>query len=137
METKQVVARFIRRGQIYPKLSARKDFPWGKDDALRQEHCNACGTKGLGGWVVPNTLWGLDISLACDIHDWDYAFGTAREAADNYFLTNMLRIIEAQNSGWVLNLLRRHRALTYYAVVRDLGRKAHSGTTNQEDPTGV
>lgn len=85
--------------------------------------CNGCGPKSLPGWVVPDTLWGLSITSACNIHDWmcdESENGTDREEADIWFLINMLRIVEAV--GWSpLTPLRRHRAMTYYSAVYDAG----------------
>lgn len=87
--------------------------------AARLARCNGCGTKGLGGWLVPDTLWGLDISEACNIHDWMYAEGNDKAHADLIFLYNML-VLVAQRGGW-LAPLRRHRAVKYYLAVADLG----------------
>lgn len=95
---------------------------WITDDKARKGVCNGCGTKGLGGWIVPDTLYGLSIEKACDIHDWMYAEGKGiedKESADRAFLNNMLRIIEAE-SKW-LAFFRRSRAMSYYSVVRDFG----------------
>ena len=36
--------------------------------------CNGCGSKGLGGWLVPDTLYGLSVTEACNIHDWMRAY---------------------------------------------------------------
>lgn len=88
------------------------------------EICNGCGTKGFGGWIVPDTLWGLDIHPACEIHDWDYFMGETDEdkrAADRILLNNMLRIIHAKTKNPILKALRIHRAQVYYHIVRLLG----------------
>jgi hypothetical protein len=97
--------------------------------------CNGCGTKGLGGWLVPDTLFGLDIGEACDIHDWRYSEGTCwrdKDVADWEFLSNMLTIINA-NTGWLAYLLRPfriHRAWAYYEAVRAFGRSAYAKGKN-------
>ncbi len=88
----------------------------------RASRCNGCGTKGLGGWLVPDTLWGLDITEACNIHDWDYWEGRTEEDkinADSRFLDNMLKVI--QEGTWILRPIRRARAMLYYSAVRDGG----------------
>lgn len=103
-----------------------------------QEHnrvCNGCGTKGLGGWLVPDTLFGLDISEACDIHDWRYAEGASwgeKDVADREFLSNMLTIIRAE-TGLIAALLRPfrlHRANAYFNAVRVFGRAAYAKGKN-------
>lgn len=85
--------------------------------------CNGCGSKGLGGFFVPNTLWGLSIEDACNIHDWMYSEGTTleeKDLADRVFLNNMIRIIDEKSSP-LLRGLRRFRAKNYYRVVKYFG----------------
>lgn len=87
--------------------------------------CNGCGTKGFGGWIVPDTLYGLSIEDCCDIHDWMYGEGRTnqdKEEADRTFKNNMLRKIE-QGSKW-LSFLRRRRAIKYYLAVVNFGGSA-------------
>ena len=77
----------------------------------------------MGGLFVPNTLWGLSITEACNVHDFMYFEGgneKEKAEADRAFLNNMVRIIDAQ-SGPLLKWLRRYRAITYYSTVRDFG----------------
>ncbi len=94
--------------------------------AERNKVCNGCGAKGLGGWFVPNTLWGLSVKPACDRHDWMWEEGKTiadKEKADRVFLNNMVRIIEnADHFGaGILRPLRRQRAMKYYSAVKDFG----------------
>lgn len=99
----------------YKSMSKRK----------KQKICNGCGAKGLGGWFVPNTLWGLSIEEACNIHDYEYHYCTRekeRNKADDRFLLNMYRIIDNQ-SGRFLKGIRRHRARMYYIAVKRFGGK--------------
>lgn len=103
-------------------LFAPKSF-WAATDEERWVRCNGCGTKGLGGWIVPDTLWGLDITFLCNIHDWMYSEGKTiedKEEADRSFLNNMVRLIDAKSSRW-LRWIRRSRAMSYYSAVRDFG----------------
>lgn len=96
---------------------------WEAGPADRAGICNGCGTKGLGGWLVPDTLYGLSITEACNIHDWMYAQGDTiadKEQADRAFLNNMLRIIESKSIR-ILLWPRRMRAMKYYSAVRDFG----------------
>lgn len=107
--------------------------PVSYDDASnlkRGSVCNGCGTKGLGGWFIPNTLWGLSIEECCNIHDWMYYKGSTlgnKEEADRVFLNNMLRVI-AGGSRW-LRGVRRVRARNYYRAVKYFGGPAFWGST--------
>lgn len=83
----------------------------------------------------------LDISPACDIHDFMYALGESiedKEQSDRVFLNNLLRLIDKAPSGGILffgrilTLLRHRRALKYFEAVSLLGGPAfwagkHSG----------
>jgi hypothetical protein len=85
-----------------------------------------CGPgKGLGDKLVPETIWGLPITKACEIHDFMYTFGEKTEdykqASDRVFLANILTIIDRETKfGW-LKYLRRQRAYKYYDAVAMLG----------------
>jgi hypothetical protein len=85
---------------------------------------NGCGP---GGWkvdLVPDRIWGLDIRIVCDIHDWMYATGETiadKEAADRTMLNNMLRMIDAAGGPWWLVKLRRIRAREYYEAISHFG----------------
>lgn len=88
----------------------------------RSKVCNGCGTAGWKGKLVPETMWGLDISEACQIHDWDYKYGKTeadKEAADLRLMANLIRIIN--HRGGFLAPLRRYRATTYYNAVAEAG----------------
>ena len=96
---------------------------WNLSAKDKARLCNGCGTKGLGGLLVPDTLYGLSIESACNIHDYQYHRGSTIEdkhEADRTFLNNMIRIIEAK-SGILLRWIRRYRAMSYYTAVRDFG----------------
>lgn len=88
--------------------------------------CNGCGAaNGLSRFFVPNTLYGLSVKEACDIHDYCYAVGTtgaSKEAADEMFLVNMLTLIQ-EGSCW-LRWLRERRAFKYYYAVKLFGYSA-------------
>ena len=85
---------------------------------------NGCGP---GGWkvdLVPDTIYGLDVSAACDIHDFMYTVGTDlqdKEEADRVLLNNILRLIEAGSGCWLMRRLRRNRARIYYEAVEHFG----------------
>ena len=96
------------------------------DDLIKGLICNGCGAKGLGGWVVPNTMYGLSIKEACNIHDWMYNDGKTfsdKEVADRTFLNNMLRIIDGADhfGSAILRPFRRIRAMSYFTAVKRFG----------------
>lgn len=85
---------------------------------------NGCGTAGWKGWIVPDTLYFLSITPACNIHDWMYTAGSTKEdkeEADRVFLNNMIRLIEEAGGPWLLKKLRRNRAYVYYESVSHFG----------------
>lgn len=85
---------------------------------LKKSICNGCGTKGLGGWFVPDTLYGLSIEECCNIHDFMYRVGAIiqdKQEADRTFLNNMLRVVDT-GSTW-LKPFRKRRAVKYYHAV--------------------
>ncbi len=111
---------------------------WKASAEERTKRCNGCGTKGLGGWLVPDTLYGLNITEACNIHDWMYAKGKViadKDSADRAFLNNMLRIIEAESSAWFKSI-RKRRAWAYYLAVKQFGGAAFWSEKNKPEEMG-
>jgi hypothetical protein len=87
---------------------------------------NGAGPKGWG-WLVPDTLYGLSVTAAANIHDWEYYKGKTKEdkkKADDNFYKNMIRIIEAETSNWLLKKLRTMRAKLYFWAVKHFGQSA-------------
>ena len=83
--------------------------------------CNGAGAAGWG-WTVPDTLWGLCITEAANIHDWMYHFGKMdddKREADMTFLKNMYILI--QQGSWWFRAIRRNRARVYYNSVKYAG----------------
>jgi len=96
------------------------------------EICNGCGAKGIGGYLVPDTLYGLNVSPVCDIHDWMYHEGSTlpdKDAADRVMYNNMIRYIDAY-SCWALKWLRTRRAMKYYLAVKYFGGGAYWADKN-------
>jgi hypothetical protein len=93
--------------------------------------CNGAGPRKYG-WLVPDTLWGLRITEAANIHDWMYWEGEAeeeRETADTVFLRNMLIIVFRNTTktpilGVLLRWFRSVRAVGYFWAVREFGKSA-------------
>lgn len=94
---------------------------------IRDKIINGCGPAG-SKWkskIIPNTLYGLNISEACNIHDFGYYHGVTlkdKDKADDMFLENMNILIS--NGTWCLRFLRRRRAKKYYLAVKYFGKKA-------------
>jgi hypothetical protein len=111
---------------------------WIASDLEKSYICNGCGTRGWKGKLVPETIWGLNISEACNIHDWMYHFGDITNLdvsnskvkyldkirADNVFLANMYRAINNGTKWRWLRRLRRNRAKIYYNSVVKFGKEA-------------
>jgi len=89
----------------------------------RDSVCNGAGPRNFG-WLVPDTIYGLSITEAANIHDWMYHCGAKEEdrvRADTVFLNNMIRLISAKKQwGWVKKL-RLMRANKYYWAVSKFG----------------
>lgn len=105
------------------KLYAPTEF-WYASNKERSKICNGCGPdSGLD--CVPDTIWFLNISKACDIHDYMYHMALPcigkKEEADRVFLNNMYRIIEQKTKWKWLKFLRRRRAYKYYLAVKHFG----------------
>lgn len=113
---------------------------WELTPRQRRQLCNGCGTRGFVGWVVPDTLWGLRVTPACDIHDFMYATGgpcvADKEAADRVFLNNLLRLIDAGSRFVILKKLRSIRAYVYYFAVSFGGGPAYWAGKNAPGELG-
>ncbi len=96
---------------------------------VREQYCNGMGPKGAG-WLVPDSFYGLKMTICGDVHDWMYTFGAeegvSKTAADAIFLSNMRAYIQA-HSNWLTRPLRLHRAQVYHAAVTALGEKHYRG----------
>ncbi len=134
------------------KLYAPKEY-WDaitdakKDDEKKTELekiLNGCGAEGWKSALVPETLWGLSVTSACNIHDWMYTFPKIstiedKELADRVFLNNMVRIINHHHEndscviGCILKKLRLRRARIYYEAVSLFGGDAFWAGKNTDD----
>ncbi len=80
--------------------------------------CNGLGAED--DWrseFIPDTIWGLNISLASIPHDWCFAHGrTERQfhKANLYFLFNMNQIIRKHSANELMLMLRYLRSNKYY-----------------------
>ena len=85
--------------------------------------CNGMGAKNslISRWI-PNTMYGLDVEEAGNIHDYMYHVGRTwqdKEFADDKFRWNMFELID-NKGGWLASF-RRRRALKYYEAVLYFG----------------
>lgn len=83
-----------------------------------------CGAgQGIGDALVPETFWGLRMSVGCFIHDCCWAISEASwkdfHHSNSVFLHNLNSIVETQ-SKW-LKHLRLYRCVTYYNAVDTIG----------------
>jgi len=97
-----------------------------------------CGPGGWGDRLVPDTVYGLSIKPACQIHDtyyrhWPDSSEQARNMIDRIFKNNMIRIVDYYTSvGW-LRWLRRRRCIKYYKMVKNFGGPAFYGERNEDN----
>jgi hypothetical protein len=111
------------------KLQMHLDCKWFKEKYPEEWKKFGCGPGGTGDYLVPDTMWGLDISEACRIHDWYYRFYTDRSVAgkllaDDLMKYNCSQIIRAGSTCWLTLKLRELRARTYYFMVTRFGQGA-------------
>ncbi len=97
-----------------------------------------CGPGGLGDFFVPDTVYGLSIKPACQIHDtyyrhWPDASEEARQMIDRIFKNNMIRIVDHFTSPGLLRWLRRRRCLKYYLMVKRFGGPAFWEERNEDN----
>lgn len=98
---------------------------WDAPNAIKDRICNGCGAKD--GLDVPDTMYGLDITEACKIHDWMYQQGETladKIFADAMFRLNLSMIIDKYSSG-IMAYLRHGRASHYYFAVVEFGNSAY------------
>lgn len=92
--------------------------------AERAAVCNGCGPSGWKVDLVPDSLWGLSVAGACNIHDWMYHEGKTIEdkaGADRVMLNNMLRLVNGRTRWRWLRWLRRRSAHVYYQAIKRYG----------------
>ena len=104
------------------KLYALADY-WELTPEQHKEICDGCG-RGILSIVVPDVIFGLRITAACDIHDYMYIVGETyedKQEADRVFLNNMLRLVEARTDWDWLKKLRAATCYLYFLAVDKLG----------------
>lgn len=99
------------------------------DDIMLQS--NGCGREGVEARLIPDTIWGLDVSPVCRVHDIMYQQAeerarrhreqerlTAEEAfADGVMACNLVQLIQQKTSNRLLRWLRLRRAHKYIDAI--------------------
>ncbi|MCK4500495.1 hypothetical protein KAU11_08350 [Candidatus Babeliales bacterium] len=88
-----------------------------------------CGAgEGIGDTLVPETIWGLTVTLACYIHDymWELADATWTDFhySNSVFLSNIITLVTELSHPTRVNVLkniRLYRSVTYYSAVDTFG----------------
>jgi hypothetical protein len=89
--------------------------------------CNGCGPQGFKVDIVPDNILGVDISEACNIHDWMYNEAAAsRYECDLVFKRNMRTLVDTHGRGPLL-YWRRVLVWWYWRGVHRLGAPAYKG----------
>lgn len=92
---------------------------------------NGCGPQCWKFDLIPDSFIGVDVSPACDIHDWMYVEGKTEEdrlKADKVFLRNLRTLVRRR--GGFFFWLRMLGALLYYVGVRRHGRTAFESVSS-------
>ena len=84
-----------------------------------KESCDGCGTKWFAK-IVPDSIYLLDISKVCCIHDYRFSIGGTIEDfefANEEFRDNLKSVINKVDRWWYPTELALKRADTYYKAV--------------------
>lgn len=85
---------------------------------------NGCGPKGVVGKLIPDSLLGVSVHEACNLHDERYHQGGSsekRREADQKFLEDMFSAIEKEKGSHLVTQARKLGAYIYYYSVRIFG----------------
>ena len=112
---------------------------WQADEATSASVVGGCGPGGVGDWLVPDIIWGLNVKPACRIHDWMYYFGECnadKKAADRSFRNNMVRLIAGTPARRTTVRIRLWLAERYYKAVKKYGGPAFWDNKNDKSEMG-
>lgn len=107
----------------FPEWGARLLIPMsmaGISIERIKDATNGCGREGIENVIVPDTIWGLDISPVCRIHDWMYTEADSledEEDADAVLAANMVEYIKQRSANAFMVWLRLRRAYKYIDAV--------------------
>ena len=108
-----------------------ESFCFFKSISTKEEYsdiCNGAGAKG-SGFLVPDSLYGLNMTIVFDLHDYCYnKFKSVlgKELSDLMMKVNMMLYIDKHTTKCpfmrsTLLFLREKRALLYYHAVDSVG----------------
>jgi hypothetical protein len=109
--------------KYFPEWGCILDCPRSMAEADFEEIMlvtNGCGRDGLEGRLVPDSIWWLDISPACRVHDWMYGEVESLQDerdADSLLAKNLISLIQQKTDNKFLLWLRLHRAYKYISAV--------------------
>lgn len=89
----------------------------------RRKDCNGCGT-GWNRYIVPDSVYGLNIRIVCCVHDFDYEIGGTEEDKkrfDENLHDNIEMIIDLYDRWYYPTRLANRRADTYRFAVNHAG----------------
>ncbi len=101
-------------------LTAPKSY-WLNTTHNTPTYINGCGGQGITSSIIPDSLFGLNINEACNIHDHMYEQGIDKLDSDNTFLKNMNTLIDQDSSSNILKYLRKAKAYLYFLGVKVFG----------------
>jgi len=119
---------------------------WTASQVEKERVVNGAGPRDFG-WMVPDTMYGLNQTEPANIHDWMYEIGRVLEdkmLADRVYLNNLNRTIKYNydlsgemmkriGAARVLKELRLRRALSYYQAVKHFGAGAFWAEKNSPE----
>jgi hypothetical protein len=96
-------------------------------EEVRAAVANGCGPSGWKEKIIPDNIFGTDISKPCEIHDWRYKYGETEEDkvfADIEFLENLTITIINDTDDETMLAVRCAVANTYFIAVYNHGHDA-------------
>lgn len=112
----------IRRKAYDLRLDASLAY-WQLPDAALAELTGGCGPGEAGDGLVPDYIFGMVLTPACQIHDFDYSAlsDVTKPLADARFLANMVRIMDGTNPSLLTRIRQRWCIIQYWRAVDALG----------------
>lgn len=89
--------------------------------------CNGCGSATAKFDYVPDSIFGLCITAACHLHDFEYEHAYTlgeKLTADERFRVNIHKIVDADRSWWRSKAKMKNKFEFYFTMVRKAGVEA-------------
>lgn len=127
------------KAKKYSNMDMSKEARWLLEEHPKEfkRYCNGMGSRNtlwdrIVWHLLPNTIWGLNVTPASDIHDVEYSYPTIfrnteeaaefKRLADLRFYANMISLI--WSGPKFLRDSRLRRAKIYYEAVMHFGNDA-------------